>query len=150
MEKWKWNRVKKLKLKVDTDGEFGQSRNVHSFKESVEEQVEEQMAEKVVRVIKGNEALVRGTADKKRSVTVLTAKEENATNKVEGENNLKQEVNKIEQTVQEEGGELMKEVDECYRTGKYSGESNRHRPIRITLKGQHSERLPGRTLETNK
>lgn len=103
---------------------------------SVVEQVEEQMTEKVVRVIKGNEALVRGTTDKKRSVTVLTAMEENTTNKVERENNLKQAVNKIEQTVQEEGRELMKETDECYRTGIYRGESNRHRPIRITLKGQ--------------
>lgn len=33
MEKWKGNRVKKLKQKVDTDGKIGHSRNVHSFKE---------------------------------------------------------------------------------------------------------------------
>lgn len=56
-----------------------------------------------------------------------------------GKNNLKQVV-KIMQTlqeeVQEEGRELVKEVGDCYRIGKYSDESKRHRPIRIIFKGQ--------------
>lgn len=41
----------------------------------------EKMAEKVVEVIKENEALVGGTDDKRKSITVFGAEEENTPNK---------------------------------------------------------------------
>lgn len=54
-----------MEQKVDVYGEYGQSKNVQSFKEIVEEQLEK-MAEMVVKVMKENEALVRSKVDKKK------------------------------------------------------------------------------------
>lgn len=59
-------RVKKLEQKVDVGCEFWQSMTVQCFREIVKEQLEEKVAEKVLKVIKENEALVRDTTDKRR------------------------------------------------------------------------------------
>lgn len=113
-------RVEKSEQKVDGGGEMMQKESVQNFRESVKEQLEK-IAERMVKVTKGNGALVRGMADKKKSV-------EKIPRKTVRENNLRDEL-KVMQRVQEEGSDVVKQIDNCNRVEKYNG--TRDRPIRI-------------------
>ena len=110
------------------------------FKKIVEEQFnEKKLAEKVVKVIKSNESIVRETVDKKKCIIVFGMKEKKELNKAVRDRELKEEVTKLMGIVKEENGDLIDEIEEFHRVGKFKEES--HRPVRIKFKFQRDAEM---------
>ena len=87
-----------------------------------------------MKVIKSNETLVRETVDKKRCVVIFGVEEDKTPSKMEREKNLKKLVNNIIDVVQEEGKDLVQEIEDFHRIGKFTRDGMR--PIRIKFKSQ--------------
>ena len=126
-------KVMSLERKFEESGK-GKEDNV-DFKKIVEEQLcERNLAEKVVKVMKSNESIVRETVDKKKCVIVFGLEEKKEMNKTVRTRELGTKVGKVIETVQEGDNELKEEIEEFHRVGRYKEGSNR--PVRIKFKSQ--------------
>lgn len=116
-----------------------------NFKQIMEEQVkakDEGITEKVIKVIKEKPEIVRDTVEKKKSLVIFGIKEENAPIRTTREKRDKEEVEKVINVIQEEN-DLVGEIEEVFRLGKY--EEGAHRPIKIRLRSQvAAEMIVGR------
>ena len=104
------------------------------FAEVVQKQIQEKTKDTVIQVIKEKEELVRDTVDKKKCMVIFGLPEKKNPIKFVREREEKEVVQKLIKTIQEEGQELEKEVEEVYRLGKYSEGSKR--PLKIKMRSQ--------------
>ena len=73
-------------------------------------------------MIKSNESIVRETVDKK-CIIVFGINEKKEPNETTRDNELKAEMNKVLDMVNEENEDLKDEIEEVYRVGRYKGDS---------------------------
>ena len=90
------------------------------FDEIIDEQKKEQnLKQKVVKVIKEEEKLVRNTVEKYKQVVVFGLKEEKVVNRMEREEKERNMLTKILKKVTSEDNRVMQQVEEFHRIGKY-------------------------------
>ena len=107
-----------------------------NFKKVVEEQVklkDESITEKVVKVIKLKEGIIRDTVEKK-AIVIHGLKEQFIPIRHKREKKDKALVEEDLVKVQEDEDSLVNEIEEVFRLGKYSNDKNR--PLKIRFKSQ--------------
>ena len=109
-----------------------------TFREVVEEQIkekEEHMQEKMVGVIKKKETMIIGMSEKKKSVLIFGAKENNITYRPKREKMEMKMVRDLLKNLNDEDRQnLEEEVEEVHRMGPYR--EGGKRPIKVLLKSQ--------------
>ena len=112
-----------------------QKENIN-FKKIVKEQAmanNTAITDKVIKVIKEKPEVVIDTVEKKKSVVLAGIKEEFLPRKQDRDKQERKIVGEVLEAIQEEG-DLVCEIDEVFRLGKYK--SGFHRPIKIRFKSQ--------------
>ena len=122
-----------------------------SFKQIVQEQVmgkDQAITEKVIKVIKEKPEIVRDTVEKKKSLVIIGLKEEVMPVKSTRERNERVAVEKVIEEIQEEQ-DLVGEVEEVFRLGKYK--EGTHRPMKIRLRSQvAAETIAGKSWKLSR
>ena len=95
---------------------------------------EQNLRQKVVKVIKKEEKLVRNTVEKYKQMVVFGLKEEKVVNRMAREEKEGNTLSKILKKVTSEDKRVMQQVEEFHRIGKY--EDDKVRPIRIKFATQ--------------
>lgn len=108
-----------------------------SFEEIMKQQEEERrsnLEKQVIQVIKNKEHVVRDMVEKKKSVIIFGLKEKvlnNRSDRVKEELKVAREIIK---EVEEDNAEVVEEIEEVFRLGKY--EEGKARPMKIKFKSQ--------------
>ena len=128
-----------------------QEKEQSSFKQIVQEQVmgkDQAITEKVIKVIKEKPEIVRDTVEKKKSLVIIGLKEEVMPVKSTRERNERVAVEKVIEEIQEEQ-DLVGEVEEVFRLGKYK--EGTHRPMKIRLRSQvAAETIAGKSWKLSR
>ena len=132
MNAWREEQITVWKEQQDNDKK--------AFREVMQEQIKEKeeiIQKKMIGVLKSKETLIREIAEKKKSVIVFGAKENNITYKPKREKvELKMVKDLLKHLNDEDRQNLEDDVEEIHRMGPYKKEGTR--PIKVLFKSQQT------------
>ncbi|XP_076045683.1 uncharacterized protein LOC143027921 isoform X1 [Oratosquilla oratoria] len=104
-----------------------------AFTDIIKQQMKEQTEDSIIKVMR-QENIVRDLADKKKCMIILGIEEKYNLNRTTRINEEKEKVSSLLELIQEDEPEIMKQIEEMYRLGKYS--TDKTRPIKIKFRSQ--------------